>query len=85
MAYPAVADVGLRVARLGRSSVAYELALFERGAPDAEGPRAVCHFVHVFVERKTGRPPPAGMAAELRRGLERICTAAPGAASSSKM
>ncbi|KAM4065887.1 thioesterase-like superfamily protein [Hirsutella rhossiliensis] len=83
IAYPAVADVALRVARLGRSSVTYELALFERGADD--GPRAVCDFVHVFVDRKTGRPAPGGMTLELRRGLERICTQAPGDEPSSKI
>lgn len=77
MAYPAVAEVGLRVAHLGRSSVTYELALFERGADDDGRPRAVCDFVHVFVDRRTGRPSPDGMGPELRSGLERICAAAP--------
>ncbi|RCI12813.1 hypothetical protein L249_0545 [Ophiocordyceps polyrhachis-furcata BCC 54312] len=69
IAYPAVAEVGLRVSRLGRSSVTYELALFERGL---EAVCAVCDFVHVFVERVDGRPGPGGMRAELRAGLERI-------------
>ncbi|RDA84723.1 hypothetical protein CP532_5248 [Ophiocordyceps camponoti-leonardi (nom. inval.)] len=70
IAYPAVAEVGLRVCRLGRSSVSYELALFERGL---EAVCAVCDFVHVFVDRVDGRPGPGGMTAEIRGGLERIC------------
>ncbi|KJZ72496.1 hypothetical protein HIM_08165 [Hirsutella minnesotensis 3608] len=69
IAYPAVADVGLRISHLGRSSVTYELAVFERGA---EEPCAVCDFVHVFVDRATGRPPKDGMGAELRKGLESL-------------
>ncbi|RDA95609.1 hypothetical protein CP533_1151 [Ophiocordyceps camponoti-saundersi (nom. inval.)] len=69
IAYPAVAEVGLRVARLGRSSVTYELALFERGF---EPVCAVCDFVHVFVNRVDGRPGSEGMRPDLRAGLERI-------------
>ncbi|KAL3952589.1 hypothetical protein ACCO45_012532 [Purpureocillium lilacinum] len=65
IAYPAVAEVGVRVAKLGRSSVTYEVAVFERGV---DAVRAVGSFVHVFVERATGRPHPEGMAPELRRG-----------------
>ncbi|KAK1447954.1 thioesterase superfamily protein [Colletotrichum cuscutae] len=43
IAYPAVAQLALRVNKLGKSSVTYEIALFEKG------------FTHVFVERSTGR------------------------------
>ncbi|GAO15606.1 uncharacterized protein UV8b_04780 [Ustilaginoidea virens] len=70
IAYPAVAEVGVRVARLGRSSVAFELGLFEQGVG---GVKAVCDFVHVFVDRATGRPAAAGMAPHVRRGLEKLC------------
>ncbi|EFY96774.1 4-hydroxybenzoyl-CoA thioesterase (4HBT) [Metarhizium robertsii] len=69
IAYPAVAEVGVRVAKLGNSSVTFELAVFEKGV---EGVKAVCDFVHVFVERSTGRPSKTGMAPELRRGLEKL-------------
>ncbi|PHH70276.1 hypothetical protein CDD80_6121 [Ophiocordyceps camponoti-rufipedis] len=69
IAYPAVAEVGLRVVRLGRSSVRYELGLFERGV---EPVCAVCDFVHVFVDRAHGRPSPGGLGPDLRAGLERI-------------
>lgn len=46
--YPDILDVGLRVTRLGRSSVIYDSAMFRLGENDAA---AECHFVHVFVER----------------------------------
>lgn len=64
-----MAEVGLRVAKLGNSSVTFELALFEKGV---DGVKAVCDFVHVFVERATGRPSKTGMAPELRKGLEKL-------------
>ncbi|POR39256.1 Thioesterase family protein [Tolypocladium paradoxum] len=82
MAYPGVAQVGVRVAKLGRSSVTYEVAVFERGAEQA---KAVGDFVHVFVERATGRPHRDGMGAELRRGLERICGGGPPPGKASKI
>lgn len=70
IAYPSTAEVGVRVVRLGKASVEFEVALFEKGT---DGVKAVCKFVHVFVERTTGRPAPTGMAVELRKGLERLC------------
>jgi len=54
VSFPATVRCGVRVARLGRSSVTYALALF--GEDDrllAEG-----GFVHVFVDRETRRPTP---------------------------
>lgn len=69
IAYPSVAEAGVRVTKLGKSSVTYEVALFERGV---EGVKAVGEFVHVFVERATGRPAKTGMTDDLRKGLERI-------------
>jgi acyl-CoA thioester hydrolase len=63
LAFPERIDAGLRVARLGTSSVTYEIALFREG--DAE-PAATGRFVHVWVDRATQRPatvPPAIRAA----------------------
>jgi acyl-CoA thioester hydrolase len=54
-AYPDVIDAGLRVGRLGTSSVRYEIGLFAEGE---DGARAEGHFVHVFVERESQRPTP---------------------------
>jgi len=53
--YPDVIDAGLRVGRLGTSSVRYEIGLFAEGQDQA---RAEGHFVHVFVERASQRPTP---------------------------
>ncbi|KAF6839028.1 thioesterase superfamily protein [Colletotrichum plurivorum] len=69
ISFPAVAQLALRVNKLGKSSVTYEIALFEEGVDDV---RAVGEFVQVFVERATGRPTASGMSNEMRKGLERI-------------
>ncbi len=55
LSYPGAVDVGLKVARLGSSSVTYHLGVFAEGeeAPSAEG-----HFTHVHVDRETRRPVP---------------------------
>ena len=45
-------DGCIRIARVGRSSVTYELALF---MPDDKTPSAYGYFVHVFVDRNTER------------------------------
>ncbi|KAK2625159.1 hypothetical protein QTJ16_005528 [Diplocarpon rosae] len=69
IAFPAVADLALRVNKLGRTSVTYEVALFERGVEDV---KSVGELVHVFVDRETGRPATEGMETQLRDGLQRI-------------
>jgi len=65
--YPEDIDAGLRVGRLGTSSVRYEIGLFGIGEDEA---RADGHFVHVFVDRETRRPVP--MPARLREALARL-------------
>ena len=55
LAFPQTVDAGLRVARLGGSSVRYEIGLFAAGAPLSA---AHGHFVHVYVDRVTRRPVP---------------------------
>ncbi|GGL97529.1 acyl-CoA thioesterase [Deinococcus aerophilus] len=52
-AFPEPLSVGVRVAHLGRSSVRYELAVFQEAADTA---CAQGHFVHVYVDRGTRRP-----------------------------
>ena len=57
--FPQKIDAGLRVARLGSSSVRYEIGLF---AADEPLTAARGHFIHVYVDRATRRPtvlPPA--------------------------
>ena len=69
MAFPAIVDLALRVNKLGKSSVTYEIGVFEGRKEDV---RAVGGFTHVFVDREKNRPAAKGMSEELRRGLERI-------------
>jgi acyl-CoA thioester hydrolase len=61
LVFPQSVDAGLRVAKLGTSSVRYEIGLFAAGeaAPAAQG-----HFVHVRRSRDT----PPGAAARAARG-----------------
>ena len=53
IAFPDIVEAGLRVARLGNSSVTYEIGLFRKGDSDAA---ALGHFVHVYVDRDNRRP-----------------------------
>jgi acyl-CoA thioester hydrolase len=53
VSFPDVLDAGLRVAKIGRSSVRYEVGIFRAGEESAV---AQGHFVHVFVDRQTRRP-----------------------------
>jgi len=66
-AYPEPVDAGMRVARLGNSSVRYEVGLFGSGEDEA---RAEGYFVHVFVERASSKPVPIPPA--IRAALETI-------------
>jgi acyl-CoA thioester hydrolase len=69
ISFPKVAELCLRVNKLGKSSVTYEVGLFEKGV---EGVKAVGEFVHVFVDRATLRPNANGMNSQLRTGLEKL-------------
>ncbi|KAF2825757.1 Thioesterase/thiol ester dehydrase-isomerase [Ophiobolus disseminans] len=67
--FPAVVDLALRVNKLGKSSVTYEIGVFERGQDDV---KAVGEFIHVFVDRDNRRPAKTGMANDLKRGLQQL-------------
>lgn len=53
LCFPETIDAGMRVARLGNSSVRYEIGLFKESQDRAA---ATGHFVHVFVDRASNRP-----------------------------
>lgn len=53
LAFPQTVQAGLRVARLGGSSVRYEIGLFAQGEDLCA---AAGHFVHVYVDRISRRP-----------------------------
>ncbi len=67
VSFPDLVQCGLRVARLGNSSVRFEIGVF-RNADNlavAQG-----HFVHVACDRDTQRPVP--MPAAMRAALEKL-------------
>ena len=66
LVFPETVEAGLRIGRLGTSSVRYEIGLFRE---QVEAPAATGYFVHVFVDRVTRRPVPLDEAsrATLRR------------------
>ncbi|MFV0276321.1 MAG: acyl-CoA thioesterase [Parahaliea sp.] len=67
IAYPEAIEAGLRVDKLGNSSVRYGIGIFREGGEEAV---ANGYFVHVFVERASRRPLP--IPPTLRRALSRL-------------
>jgi acyl-CoA thioester hydrolase len=67
--FPDVVHAGLRVARLGNSSVRYEIGLFRDEEPTAS---AQGYFIHVYVDRDSRRA--ISLPAELRTALKSIST-----------
>ena len=70
LSFPDIIDAGLRVARLGTTSVTYDVALFAQGEEEAA---AVGRFVHVWVDRNTQRPTP--VPAAIRQALTPLVAA----------
>ena len=67
--FPDVVHAGLRVAKLGNSSVRYEIGLFRNEEQTA---LAQGYFIHVYVDRATRRA--ISLPADIRAALERIST-----------
>ena len=65
--FPDVVHAGLRVAKLGNSSVRYEIGLFRN---DEQTASAQGYFIHVYVDRATRRA--TFLPADLRSALEKI-------------
>ena len=53
LAFPDVISAGIKIKKIGTTSVTYEVALFRGGADEAS---AEGHFVHVNVDRQTRLP-----------------------------
>jgi len=66
-AFPAVLELGLRVNKMGTSSVTYEVGIFEEGI---EGVKAVGGFTHVFCDSVHRRP--MKLLRAYREGLEKL-------------
>ncbi|HZC14362.1 MAG TPA: thioesterase family protein [Thermoleophilaceae bacterium] len=67
IAFPDRVTAGIRVARIGTSSVRYEIGVFRN---DDDESSAHGHFVHVYVDRATRRSRP--IPETLRAALEKI-------------
>lgn len=67
LAFPQSVQAGIRVAKLGNTSVRYEVGLFAQDEPltAAKG-----HFIHVYVDRLTRRPMP--LSAHFKHVLEKL-------------
>lgn len=65
VAFPDTVHAGLRVTKLGTSSVRYEVGIFRNDDAQAA---ARGHFVHVYVDRASNRPTP--LPGVLRAALE---------------
>ena len=53
--FPETIDAGVRLGRVGNSSLRYEVGLFKEGEANLA---AVAFFAHVFVDPQTRRPVP---------------------------
>ncbi|MFK8048745.1 MAG: acyl-CoA thioesterase [Halioglobus sp.] len=67
ISYPEPIEAGLRVEKLGNSSVRYGIAIFKAGVEQAV---AHGHFVHVFVDRQANKS--VSIPETLREALARI-------------
>jgi acyl-CoA thioester hydrolase len=67
IAYPQVIEAGLRVNRLGNSSVEYGIGIFQQ---DSSVASAMGTFTHVFVDRSTDKP--VAIPASIRSALEAV-------------
>ncbi|KAM5539795.1 hypothetical protein V8D89_006608 [Ganoderma adspersum] len=67
LSFPAVLDLGLRVSKLGSSSVTYEVAVFQE---HTDTPSVVGGYTHVFVERDSRKS--STITSETRSALERL-------------
>ncbi|KAI0943193.1 hypothetical protein AcW1_002415 [Taiwanofungus camphoratus] len=65
--FPSVLDLGLRVNKLGTSSVGYEVGVFEEGQ---DVPSAVGGYTHVFTDSVSRRSAP--ITQETRKGLAKL-------------
>ena len=67
LAFPDVIDAGVRVTKIGNSSVRYEIGLFKQGSDEAA---AEGHFIHVYVDKDSRKP--KHLADDFRAALTKI-------------
>lgn len=71
LSFPQVLELGLRVNKLGSSSVTYEVGVFEQGK---DSPAAVGGYTHVFVGNISRKSTP--MAERTKEGLRKLLRSA---------
>jgi acyl-CoA thioester hydrolase len=64
--YPGMLEVGLRVVKIGNSSVVYEVAIFQEGE---EQVKAIGGFTQIWVDRKTNKVTKEGVPRSVRGPL----------------
>lgn len=69
VSFPDLLELGLRVTKLGKSSVTYEVGVFRRGE---QAVKVVGGFTHVFVDKATMKPTSNGIDPDIRKGLEQL-------------
>lgn len=69
VSYPDILDLGLRVNKLGSTSVTYEVGVFKQGEDDV---KVVGGYTHVWCERGVMRPAKGGMESGIREALGRL-------------
>ncbi|CAI7633989.1 unnamed protein product [Penicillium bialowiezense] len=67
--FPDLLEVGLRVNKLSKSSVTWEVGIFREGEEDV---KMVGTYTHVFVLRETMRVGKTGMEERVRNGLQKL-------------
>ena len=72
LSFPETVEAGIRVTKLGSSSVRYEIGLFKGGEEEAV---AEGFFVHVYVDNETRRP--TALPEPLRAFLQTLMVEAP--------
>ena len=72
LSFPGLLTVGIRITRLGRSSVTYDLGVFDSHATEDTVAAATGHWVHVYVDRETGEVVPVPDV--LRTAMDQLIT-----------
>jgi len=67
--YPSILDVGLRVVKMGNSSVVYEVAVSQEGS---EQVKAVGGFTQIWVDRATNKVTAEGIPTSIRAPLRQL-------------
>lgn len=72
LSFPSIVKLGLRVTKIGRTSVTYEVGFFTDHDDGRDAPSAVGGYTHVFVDRESRKPLRSGMGEKLRKGLQAL-------------